>query len=56
MKSLTIQALINQQWLDIAVLTLTDPNNGVASPSRLGYEFDYSIEWLDEKLSRWGLL
>ncbi len=47
MKSLTIQSLVNQQWHDMAILTLRDPAKGVASPCSLGYEMDYSIEWLE---------
>ena len=47
MKTLTIQALIQQQWRDIATLQLLSPEKGIASPSRLGYEFEYSIKWLD---------
>lgn len=47
MKTLTIQALTQQQWRDIAILTLLNPERGTASPSRLGYEFEYSVEWLD---------
>lgn len=47
MKSLTIQALIDQGWHDIATLNLRAPTKGVASPCSLGYEMDYSLEWLD---------
>jgi serine/threonine-protein kinase HipA len=47
MKTLTIQALTQQQWHDIATLKLLSPEKGVTSPSRLGYEFEYSVEWLD---------
>ncbi|TDR06324.1 type II toxin-antitoxin system HipA family toxin [Marinomonas communis] len=47
MKSLTIQALVDQQWRDMAIVTLNDPAKGVVSPCSLGYEMDYSIEWLE---------
>ncbi|WP_067094565.1 hypothetical protein [Marinomonas atlantica] len=47
MKSLTIQALFNQQWRDIAIINMAEPEKGNASPCSLGYEMDYSIEWLD---------
>ncbi|MBR7888211.1 type II toxin-antitoxin system HipA family toxin [Marinomonas sp. A79] len=47
MKTLTLQALIEQQWWDIATLQLLSPKKGTASPCRLGYEFDYSVTWLD---------
>jgi len=47
MKTLTLQALTQLQWRDIAILTLLSPEKGGGSPSRLGYEFDYSVEWLD---------
>jgi serine/threonine-protein kinase HipA len=56
MKTLTIQALTQQQWHDIAILKLLSPEKGIASPSRLGYEFEYSVNWLETKLTRWGLL
>lgn len=56
MKTLTIQALTQQQWHDIATLKLLSPEKGIASPSRLGYEFEYSVKWLEAKLTRWGLL
>jgi len=47
MKTLTLQALIQQQWHDIAILKLVSPEKGAASSSRLGYEFEHSVEWLD---------
>ncbi|WP_421847767.1 type II toxin-antitoxin system HipA family toxin [Marinomonas sp.] len=47
MKTLTLQALIQQQWHDIATLKLASPEKGAASSSRLGYEFEYSVECLD---------
>lgn len=47
MKTLTIQVLTQQQWRDIAILKLLSPERGTASPSRLGYELEYAVEWLD---------
>ncbi|WP_445773519.1 type II toxin-antitoxin system HipA family toxin [Shewanella sp.] len=47
MKTLTIQALIQQQWLDIASLTLVNPKKGLSSQTRLGYELDYAVDWLN---------
>ena len=56
MKSLTIQALFDQQWNDIAIVNIAEPENGNTGRCSLGYEMDYSIEWLETKLTRWGLL
>jgi serine/threonine-protein kinase HipA len=38
MKKLTIQALLDQSWFDIAELTLLEPKLGSASASELAYE------------------
>jgi len=48
MKKLTIQILAESEWTDIATLTLENPELGAASPTRLGYEFDYALNWLDQ--------
>ena len=40
MKSLTIQALVDQQWRDMATVTLSDPAKGVVSPCSLAYKVD----------------
>lgn len=47
MKQLTIQILVANAWVDMAMLTLLQPELGAASPSRLGYEFEYAINWMD---------
>jgi serine/threonine-protein kinase HipA len=39
MKKLTIQALLDQSWFDIAELTLLEPKLGSASASELAYEY-----------------
>jgi len=47
MKSLTIQALFDQQWHDIAIVNIAEPEKGNTGQCSLGYEMDYAIEWLD---------
>lgn len=47
MKKLTIQALLNANWLDIAELTLLEPQLGSAGSSELEYQLDYAIQYLD---------
>jgi len=47
MKQLTIQILLESAWIDVATLTLLQPELGDASPTRLGYELDYAINWMD---------
>ena len=47
MKQLTIQILLESAWVDVATLTLLQPELGNASPTRLGYELDYAINWMD---------
>ena len=49
MKNLTIQALIDSQWLDIADLKLLQPEKGLASFTELEYKLDYAIQHLDQK-------
>ena len=49
MKNLTIQALINSQWLDIAELQIMQPEKGAASLSELGYNLNYAIKHLDKR-------
>ena len=49
MKNLTIQALINSQWLDIAELQIMQPEKGAASLSELEYNLDYAIKHLDKR-------
>ena len=39
MKKLTIQALLDQSWFDIAELTLLEPKLGSAGASELAYEY-----------------
>ena len=48
MKQLTLQLLIGTHWFDAATLTLTQPADGSASPTQLGYELDYALQWLDK--------
>lgn len=47
MKQLTLQILLEQKWQDIAQLTLIAPDKGPRSPCKLGYELDYSLQWLE---------
>lgn len=47
MKQLTIQMLVESSWVDAATLRLLQPELGAASPSRLGYELEYAINWMD---------
>ncbi|MBJ8437802.1 type II toxin-antitoxin system HipA family toxin [Acinetobacter lactucae] len=49
MKKLTIQALLNKNWLDVAELKLLEPKLGSASASELEYELDYAIQYLDRR-------
>ena len=49
MKKLTIQALLDQSWFDIAELTLLEPKLGSASASELAYELEYAIHNLDKQ-------
>lgn len=47
MKQLTIQALLNLQWVDIAQLQLHMPNKGNSSPCTLLYQLDYAIKYME---------
>ncbi len=47
MKQLTIQILVGSTWVDAATLRLLQPELGASSSSRLGYELDYAINWMD---------
>lgn len=49
MKKLTIQALLNKNWIDIAELKLLEPKLGSGSASELEYELDYAIQYLDRR-------
>lgn len=49
MKKLTIQALLDKNWIDIAELKLLEPKLGSASASELEYELDYAIQYLDRR-------
>ena len=49
MKILTLQALLNTQWLDIATLTLLQPQLGVAGACELEYELDYALQHLEQR-------
>lgn len=49
MKKLTIQALLDQSWFDIAELTLLEPKLGSASASELAYDLEYAIHNLDKQ-------
>ncbi|PSJ48377.1 type II toxin-antitoxin system HipA family toxin [Zobellella taiwanensis] len=43
---LTIQIFHQGAWHDAAELTLQQPQLGRSGPARLGYDFDYALEWL----------
>lgn len=47
MKKLTIQALLDANWLDIAELKLLEPQLGSAGASELEYQLDYAIQYID---------
>lgn len=49
MKILTIQALIDSQWLDIAELTIVQPEKGAKSSAELEYKLDYAIQHFDQR-------
>lgn len=49
MKKLTIQALLNANWQDIADITLLKPELGAASASELEYNLDYAIRNMDKR-------
>lgn len=49
MKKLTIQALLDASWLDIAELKLLESKQGSASASELEYELEYAIQNLDKR-------
>lgn len=44
--NLTIQIFHRGAWHDAAELTLKQPQLGRGGPVRLGYEFDYALQWL----------
>ena len=49
MKILIIQALIDSQWLDIAELTIVQPEKGATSSAELEYKLDYAIQHFDRR-------
>ena len=49
MKKLTIQALLDANWLDIAELKLLEPKHGSAGASELEYELEYAIQHSDQR-------
>ncbi|MDR2248516.1 HipA domain-containing protein [Acinetobacter sp.] len=49
MKKLTIQALLNKNWIDIAELKLLEPKLGSSSASELEYELNYAIQYSDRR-------
>ena len=49
MEKLTIQALLDTKWLDIAELKILEPHKGSASASELVYELEYAISYLDKR-------
>ncbi len=49
MEKLTIQALLDTEWLDIAELNILEPHKGSASASELSYELEYAISYLDKR-------
>ncbi len=46
--NLTIQIFINDAWVDAATLTVVDPGKGASSPCKLGYDFDYALNLINE--------
>lgn len=48
-EKLTIQALLDTNWLDIAELKLLESKQGSASASELEYELDYALQYLDKR-------
>ena len=49
MKYLTIQVLIDFDWLDIAKLTLFEPEKGMSGSCVLEYDLDYAIGHIDRR-------
>ena len=49
MEKLTIQALLDTEWLDIAELKILEPHKGSASACELAYELEYAISYLDKR-------
>lgn len=49
MEKLTIQALLDTEWLDIAELKILEPHKGSASASELSYELEHAISYLDKR-------
>lgn len=49
MKKLTIQALLNANWHDIAEIILLETELGAAGASELEYNLDYAIQNLDKR-------
>lgn len=47
MKTLTVQLLIDDTWIDAATLTLPNPKLGVSAASKLGYDLDYALKHLE---------
>ena len=48
--NLTIQAMLEGDWLDIAELSLSEPERGRYSPSKLTYtSVDYTLKYLDRR-------
>ena len=47
MESLTLQALLNEAWVDIAEISFPESDNGNWRLTELDYLSDYAIEHLD---------
>jgi serine/threonine-protein kinase HipA len=43
---LTIQIFHNSQWHDAAELELNEPSRGRYGEAKLGYKFDYAVQWM----------
>ncbi len=49
MKTLTIQALLDNTWQDIALLYLDAPDKGSNGACRLEYQLDYALQHLEQR-------
>jgi serine/threonine-protein kinase HipA len=45
---LTVQIFVDDAWVDAATLEVVEPEKGSASPCKLGYDFDYALNLIDE--------
>ncbi|MBB3048821.1 serine/threonine-protein kinase HipA [Litorivivens lipolytica] len=47
MRPLTLQIFVDGQWQDAATFSILEPSQGLQGLSRLGYDLDYALSWLD---------